>query len=436
MDHRCSFCRVPANQVEKIVFGSHFNICSDCIRTCLGVLDGEAVTGWNITTSPQRCGNCDRRPTEGYRHIVNRAVYSPRICERCIRVFTEVLLRELPTIEEELQEIIQSVFDSPDQPSDSDGMNDTLEQEMLRAMLAEQDKDGDDPSTSEDSAKDTMQQMRDAMQTQTRQEIEELTEPASIATETSEVETTPEPKSSGRLTSTLQKPLGILFDLGDTLLRHLSFDPQAGIVATLNIAENPAGHTAEDVNKYLEKINKDLIPRREESQVEFHPHIVQRHVYEALHITFDRTPEEVERVFWRAAMTWEHEPDVEKTLLALREKNIPLGIVSNAAFSGTTLWWEVEQQGLADYFRFLMSSADYWVRKPHPLILETAAAKLRQKPSDVWYVGNSPPYDIAGALNAGMGAVWYNRLGAPLDGPDPHVEIKSWGEFLDLVDQY
>ena len=98
--------------------------------------------------------------------------------------------------------------------------------------------------------------------------------------------------------------------------------------------------------------------------------------------------------------------------------------------------WEVEQQGLADYFRFLMSSADYWVRKPHPLLLETAAAKLGFKPADLWYVGNSPQYDIAAAHNAGMGAIWYNRLDPPLDGPDPHVEIKSWREFLELVEGF
>jgi putative hydrolase of the HAD superfamily len=430
MDQRCSFCRVLTNQVEKIIFGTHFNICSDCIRTCLGVLDGETVTGWNITTSPQRCGNCARRPSEGYRHLVNRAVYSPRICERCIRIFTEILLRELPTLEDELQEIIHNVFVKPDTPLETDRSAEMLEKQMLDAMQNQQDND---PSEQDDTEQQVLKQMRDTMQTQTREKLDELTEQEQrIATDTTEIETQP----TGRLASTLQKPLGLLFDLGDTLLTHLNFDPEAGIVATLNIAHNPSGYTAKDIHKHLEKINRDLIPRREEAQVEFHPHIVQRHVYEALHITFDRTPEEIERVFWRAAMSWKPEPGIEKVLETLHKKGIPMGIVSNAAFSGTTLWWEIEQQGLADYFRFLMSSADYWVRKPHPLLLETAAAKLRLKPADVWYVGNSPQYDIAAALNAGLGAIWYNRQNSPLDGPDPHVEIKSWSELLDLFEQY
>lgn len=236
--------------------------------------------------------------------------------------------------------------------------------------------------------------------------------------------------------STLQKPLGVLFDMGDTLLTHLGFDPEAGIAATLEIANNPSGYTVKDIGRRIESMNRDLIPRREKAQVEFHPHIFQRHVYEALHIAFDCTPEEVERVFWRAAMSWRPEPGVENALKTLNEKRIPMGVVSNAAFCGNTLWWELERQGLANYFQFLMSSADYWVRKPHPLILETAAAKLGVNPADAWYVGNTPQYDIAGAHNAGMGAVWYNRSDAPLDGPEPHVELKNWREFLFLIEQY
>ncbi len=245
-----------------------------------------------------------------------------------------------------------------------------------------------------------------------------------------------QPRPASRQASVLQKPLGVLFDLGDTLLTHLGFDPEAGIAATLDIAHNPSGYAVKDIGRRIEKMNRDLILRREKAQVEFHPHIVQRHIYEALHITFDCAPEEVERVFWRAAMSWRPEPDVEHALETLKEKRMPMGIVSNAAFCGDTLWWEIDRQGLAGYFQFLMSSADYWVRKPHPLILETAAAKLGVKPADVWYVGNAPQYDIAGAHNAGMGAVWYNRLDAPLDGPEPHVEIKNWREFLFLIERY
>ena len=76
----------------------------------------------------------------------------------------------------------------------------------------------------------------------------------------------------------------------------------------------------------------------------------------------------------------------------------------------------------------------YVVRKPHPLILSTAAAKIGFDPADLWYVGNALQYDVAGALNAGMGAIWYNRIDAPCDGPKPDAEVRSWIEFLNIIE--
>ena len=110
--------------------------------------------------------------------------------------------------------------------------------------------------------------------------------------------------------------------------------------------------------------------------------------------------------------------------------------ISSRSKPASSAPWEVANQGLADYFQFLMSSADYWVRKPHPLILETAALKLKSEPADLWYIGNSPQYDMAAAHNAGMGAIWYNRNQAPCDGPEPHVEVQGWKEFLDLIRKF
>ena len=236
--------------------------------------------------------------------------------------------------------------------------------------------------------------------------------------------------------SDLKKPLGLLFDLGDTLLTYNGFDPKAGTAAILEIAENPKGCSVQEINQRIERINKDLIPRREAAQIEFHPHIVQRHIYEPLGFKFDRSEEEVGLLFWQAAMSWDLEPDVKEILETLTQLKLPMGIVSNAAFCGKTLLWELANHGLEAHFQFLMSSADYWVRKPHPLILDTAALKLGSEAHDLWYIGNSPQYDMGAAHNAGMGAIWYNRQQAPCDGPEPHIEIQGWKEFVDLVQKF
>ena len=83
-----------------------------------------------------------------------------------------------------------------------------------------------------------------------------------------------------------------------------------------------------------------------------------------------------------------------------------------------------------------MSSTDYGLRKPHPVLMRTAAARLGFDPADVWYVGNLPSHDVAAALNAGMGAIWYNAKGATDPDPKPHAEIRHWSEFPALVKKY
>jgi len=240
--------------------------------------------------------------------------------------------------------------------------------------------------------------------------------------------------TSGR--GKLKRPRGILFDLGDTLLEMEMVDPEAGTARVLELAENPKGLRVADVRNLIDELSAELLPRRECSMLEFHPHMVHRLVYEPHGITFDRPYEDLELEFWRTATRFSPEPEVEDVLDALTELGIPMGIVSNSAFSGRALSWELDHNGLSKYFRFLMSSADCGVRKPHPVFLQAGARRLGFEPADLWYVGNSLRYDVAGARNAGMGAVWYNRIHAPCDGTAPDAEVRSWREFLGLVREF
>lgn len=236
---------------------------------------------------------------------------------------------------------------------------------------------------------------------------------------------------------TLRRPRGILFDLGDTLLEMERFDPVAGTARVLELAKNPKGLRVEEIRELADELSAALASRREASMLEFPPHMVHRLVYEPHGITFGLSCEEVELEFWKVATRFAPEPEIEEVLDALRGLAVPMGIASNSAFSGRALSWELAHNGLSEYFEFLMSSADYGVRKPDPIFLRAGASKLGFEPSDLWYVGNSIRYDVAGALNAGMGAIWYNRIKAPGDdGTKPDAEVHGWREFLDLVREF
>jgi len=231
----------------------------------------------------------------------------------------------------------------------------------------------------------------------------------------------------------MRKPSGILFDLGGTLLGEFKFDRLAGRTRLLEIAHNPEGVTVADYAAIAQEFHTTIWNGRDDHRVEFPVAAFWRLVDERLGIAFDIPPEQVELEFWKATVTMRPEPGVGEALDALRAAGLPLGVVSNSAFSGYVLSWELERHGLRDRFEFLMSSADYGVRKPHRAMYLTAAAKLGLDPRDVWFIGDLLTHDVAGALAADMTALWYNPKKAPCDDVTPHAEIHHWGELRDMI---
>jgi FMN phosphatase YigB (HAD superfamily) len=76
-----------------------------------------------------------------------------------------------------------------------------------------------------------------------------------------------------------------------------------------------------------------------------------------------------------------------------------------------------------------MVSAEYAIRKPHPLLLETAAAMLGTDPKNIWCVGDRLDTDMAGARAAKMTAVWFCPVkSASHDSAD--LTVASWEDLV------
>ena len=120
-------------------------------------------------------------------------------------------------------------------------------------------------------------------------------------------------------------------------------------------------------------------------------------------------------------------------LAYLRSLNLPLGVVSNSSFTTRTLCLQLASLDLLSPFQFVMSSADYVIRKPHRAIFLTAAAKLGIEPADIWFIGDTFEADIVGASNAGMTPVWYNRKRSTAPLPVAHLDIHAWAELKGLM---
>jgi len=235
------------------------------------------------------------------------------------------------------------------------------------------------------------------------------------------------------------KPRGFLLDMGGTILGEFAFDRVKARRHLLEIAHNPRGITMEDYRPISEEFHETVWAKRDETMIEFPVVSFWRLADERLGLTFDMSMEEMELEFWKTAVVMRPEPGIQDFLAELARAGIPVGLVSNTAFRGHVLEWELNQHGLREYFRFAMSSADYGIRKPHPAIFLTAAAKLGIEPKDIWFVGDSVRYDVIGALAAGMQPVWYNPVRrsiedfAPELANDHILDAPTWRDLATTV---
>jgi putative hydrolase of the HAD superfamily len=102
---------------------------------------------------------------------------------------------------------------------------------------------------------------------------------------------------------------------------------------------------------------------------------------------------------------------VKEVLEFFKDKNIPLGIVSNTVFPKKYHLDELERFGILSYFDFELFSSDFGLRKPHPKIFEYALHKLGENPENVVFIGDRLKEDVGGAKEIGMKGVLKYREG-------------------------
>jgi HAD superfamily hydrolase (TIGR01549 family) len=124
------------------------------------------------------------------------------------------------------------------------------------------------------------------------------------------------------------------------------------------------------------------------------------------------------------------QPFVRQMLAALRARGVPCAILTNG--------WSPLQQTKAGRVRFegpVVVSSDVGVQKPEPAAFAALANALGVSAQETAYVGDSPESDVAGALRAGMHAIWFDAEGAtyPAALPRPGAVIHSLAELPGLL---
>ena len=195
-------------------------------------------------------------------------------------------------------------------------------------------------------------------------------------------------ESNERNSVTLTNPKAVFFDLGHTVLNNDRYEEEAGHRRLLEIAHNPRGASLDDILR-TQTESEQAFP---ESEFVVQPPGVIRSllIYHRLGMTFDQPPEHIDIEFCKAAHTFSHKPGIENALQTIRTAGLPMAIISNSPFGHRALLWHLEQNKLAHYFDFLVSSTDYGIRKPHPLFMRLPADHLGIDPTEIWFIGDVP----------------------------------------------
>jgi putative hydrolase of the HAD superfamily len=231
----------------------------------------------------------------------------------------------------------------------------------------------------------------------------------------------------------MRRPQGIIFDLGDTVIRQVSSDPLEGNRRMLEFADHNPGVTAEDAMKIVEEISPWIDSVRDGCMAEFSADNINRLIYETLGVTFRIGYDKLEKVFWNGALTYTAVEGIFELLDTLDAHGIKTGILSNSIHRGTVLGDELAKHGLAHRFSFVMASADYGIRKPHKYLFRVAIKKMRLPPSAIWFVGDKIEYDVMGALEAGLYPVWYNWQQTEASVEGEFLEVRSMKELAEIV---
>jgi HAD superfamily hydrolase (TIGR01509 family) len=130
-------------------------------------------------------------------------------------------------------------------------------------------------------------------------------------------------------------------------------------------------------------------------------------------------------------------PETRDALDCLRALGVKQAIITNSPWDTPARLprADLERWGMANYFAAFICSGDVPWRKPNPSFMQAAADALGVAPEECLVVGDTLEVDVAGAVAAGMPAVWINRddEALPPGGPQPTWTAGELGEVVGIV---
>jgi putative hydrolase of the HAD superfamily len=145
-------------------------------------------------------------------------------------------------------------------------------------------------------------------------------------------------------------------------------------------------------------------------------------------------PERVTRAFLEPILELARlDPRAHACLDDLRARGFKTAIISNTPWGSPAHAWreELERHGLLQRVDAAVFCVDVGWRKPHPEPFRRALELLGVTARESLFVGDDPPWDVAGARAAGIRPVIVAPQGEP--GPPDCTAIRSLNEVVELA---
>ncbi len=128
--------------------------------------------------------------------------------------------------------------------------------------------------------------------------------------------------------------------------------------------------------------------------------------------------------------------DVKDALVNLKTANFRIYAFSNG--SAEAIETLLQAAGIRDFFLGIVSVDDLKSFKPNPAVYSYFLRKSGASGSNAWLI-SSNPFDVIGAISAGIKAVWVRRSPEAIFDPwgiEPTLTVSSLGELNEQISEW
>ena len=232
----------------------------------------------------------------------------------------------------------------------------------------------------------------------------------------------------------MKKPKIIVMDMGGTLLDSNDVNFELGVKYIYDnycIHDTSYDALLEDYKLICESGFK----KRDNDNFELNFHNALNYVDKVIGFNAEVDYYQIEKEFVDVTMPRILVDGVDLFLETTKKLQIPVYVLSNSCFSSEELKHELKEFKIENYFKDVLSSGDYLMRKPSEIFYRLIIKTIKRKYpdislNDIWYIGNDYRCDVVGASSSGLTSVWLNRLNQKNINNLNIIEVNSYSALI------